>query len=357
MTDSFYWSASAGRWVGVPVRIHVLLVLFLALIFGVESNYASNGHVVGTALVTSLVLICSLVLHELAHIFSLTNLGGHVNSIVLTPWGGNSDFELPTRRRDRVIVSLAGPFANGIVAALGSILILQNSDTSLLKLFNSFEPVGFAIFPSWELSLVKIVTWVNIQLLLVNLIPCFPFDSVNVLRELVNWINPTTPRVKSETSIMVIGQAVAFTMIGFAWLFRNIDSGPVRPVWLILLVSGITLLFSARYAFYCVTAQADEDWENLDDLSYESLYGETSFFEFPEDQSSGYSQWLSEKQEARKREEARIELDEDRRADEILKRLHLNGIESISDEDRQILNRVSARLRRKNRQVTDSYDS
>ncbi len=342
MTDSFYWSASAGRWVGVPVRVHILLFLFLALIFGIEWNYASSRHVVGTALVTSIVLVFSLVLHELAHIFALTNLGGHVNSIVLTPWGGNSDFELPATSRDRVIVHLAGPFVNGIVAALGSILLLQSNEASLFQLFNSFGPFSFDITPSWEFSLVKIVTWVNIQLLIVNLLPCFPFDFVNVFREMVRWINPTAPRVKTETSIMVIGHAVAFTMIGFAWLFRNIDAGPIRPVWLILLVSGITLLFSTRYAFYCATAHADEDWDNLDDLSYESLYGEASFFEFPEDQSSGYSQWLSEKQEARKREEARIEKEEDRRADEILKRLHLGGIDSISEEDRQILNRVSA---------------
>ena len=125
---------------------------------------------------------------------------------------------------------------------------------------------------------------------------------------------------------------------------------------LILLSSGITLLFSARYSFFAETAHGDEDWDTLDDLSYESLYGEASFFEFPEDESSGYSQWLSEKQEARKREELRIEQDEDRRADEILERLHTEGIDNISDDDRKILNRVSARLRRKN-QVTDSFDS
>jgi Zn-dependent protease len=356
MTDSFYWSASAGRWVGVPVRIHILLFLFVALIFGIGSNYASSGHVFGTALVTTIVLICSLVLHELAHVFALTNLGGHVNNIVLTPWGGNSDFELPVTSRERLIVFLAGPFANGIVAALGATLLLQANETTIFELFNSFEPFAFSVGAHWEFSLVKIITWVNIQLLLVNMIPCFPFDTVNVLRELVNWINPLAPRVKTETSIMVMGHAVAFTMIGFAWLFRHVSGGPIRPIWLVLLGSGITLLFSARYAFYSATAHADEDWDNLDDLSYESLYGEASFFEFPEDQSSGYSQWLSEKQEARKREEARIELDEDRRADDILKRLHLNGIDSISDEDRQVLNRVSARLRRKNQQVTDSYD-
>ena len=87
----------------------------------------------------------------------------------------------------------------------------------------------------------------------------------------------------------------------------------------------------------------------MEELEYESRYDEPSFFDFPEDENDGYSQWLAEKQEARRREETRIEQQEDRLADKILQRLHEEGIESISEEDRQLLNRVSMRLRRQRR--------
>lgn len=356
MTDSFYWSASAGRWMGVPVRIHFLLFIFIAVIFGVEWGYRGSQTVTGTAFVTTIVVLASLLLHELAHIFALTNLGGHVNSIVFSPWGGNSDFAYPATQRERAIVQMAGPFANGMIALLGAAVLIQGvNGVRIWELLNPFEPFAFET-TQWEVPLIKIVTWVNFQLCLVNMIPCFPFDGAGVLRSLVCWINPLAPRTHTEANIRVIGHAVAFTLLGFAWLSRNFTDGPIQPVWLILFSAGVTLLFSARYSFYVETAHADEDWDGLDDdLGYESLYEESSFFEFPEDENSGYSQWLAEKQEARKREEARIEREEDLRADEILKRLHSDGIESISDEDKQILNRVSARLRRKN-QVTDSYE-
>ncbi len=352
MTDSFYWSASAGRWMGIPVRIHVLLFLFIAVIFGVEWSLPhSRSLVAGTAFVTSIVLIFSLLLHELAHVFAITNLGGHVNNIVLSPWGGNSDFALPTAARDRAIVYLAGPFANGIVAALGCAMLIQTDQAALKELIYPLNPNPFSM-SDWESSLLVIVTWVNFQLFLINMIPCFPFDMAGVLRSVVSWVNPHVAKIRSETSIMVIGHAVAFTMIGFAWLIQDVQTR-IQPAWFFLLAIGITLLFSARYSFYAETANDEEDWDSLDDLDYESLYDESSFFEFPEDETSGYSQWLAEKQEARKREETRIEREEDRRADEILKRLHHEGIENISEEDRLLLNRVSQRLRRQ-RKVTDT---
>ncbi len=67
-------------------------------------------------------------------------------------------------------------------------------------------------------------------------------------------------------------------------------------------------------------------------------------------ENTAYSQWLTEKQQTRLEEELRREEEEDRLADEILKKLHGDGLASLSDEERNILNRVSARLRRQRQQ-------
>ena len=53
-----------------------------------------------------------------------------------------------------------------------------------------------------------------------------------------------------------------------------------------------------------------------------------------------------EKQEERERKERDTERREKELADEILKKLHSDGIESLSEDEKEILNRVSARLRR-----------
>lgn len=346
MNDSFCWSATVGRWLGVPVRVHVLLILSIIAIFGIESQLLfSDGTIVwGTALVTSMVILASVVFHELAHIFAVTNLGGHANSVLLAPWGGNSDLAMPTASRARILVDLAGPLANLVIVLFGATLLIQTGQSTLGLLLNPFGPHGFHL-DDWELSLAKITTWVNFQLLIVNLIPCFPFDGARVLRGIIEILNPDISRVHAEASVKVFGQAVAFTLIGAAWFLGNYHSAAVGPVWCLLVLLGVTLLFTARYSYLMETAHLDDDWEDLNEFDSLSLYDENSFL-FSEDETSGYSQWLSEKQEARRREEERLENEELERSDLILEKLHRHGLDSLSEEERSLLKRVSDRLRR-----------
>ena len=117
MTENFSWSANFGRWMGIPVRIHLFLFLFVVLLFGAEWNSGGSNlnFFAGTAMVTFFVLIGSILIHEMAHVFAIANLGGHVNNLLLMPWGGNSDFVLPQTPVSRTIVHLAGPFINGAI--------------------------------------------------------------------------------------------------------------------------------------------------------------------------------------------------------------------------------------------------
>ncbi|MEM7457699.1 MAG: site-2 protease family protein [Planctomycetota bacterium] len=349
MTGNFYWSASAGRWMGVPVRLHVLLFLFIAMIFGVEAM-ADKGFT-GTAFVTTLILIFSIIVHELAHVFAISNLGGHVNSVVLAPWGGSSDLVLPSSNRDKAMVLMAGPFANLIIALLCCFAIIQSGQSSFTSLINPFDPHLFHA-DAWEISVLKITAWLNFQLFAVNLIPGFPFDFAGVLRAFIAYLNPQLPRLRTETTIMVIGRAVSFTLIGLGWVLGEYGNENIGPPWLLAVLFGITLFFSTRFSFYAETAHTEDEWDELDQLELEAMYEESSFYEFPEDETDGHSQWLSEKQEARKREEERREADEDRRADEILERVHREGMSSITEEEKRLLQRVSARIRARRDEVS-----
>ena len=345
MTDKISWSASAGRWMGIPVRIHVLLFLFVALIFAIQSNYPDRS-VVSTAIVTSFCLLFCILVHELAHVFALTNLGGLVNNIVLTPWGGNSDFSLPEDTKGQLTVCLAGPFFNGCLFVLGATLLLQTDYSTLGELTNPFSPIAFDM-NMWEVSLMKIVSWINFQLMLINLIPCFPFDGAGVMRAIVNRITTEASFVRREATLLVIGQATGWTMIGLGWILSDYHLSPIRPVWFLFLVVGISLLFAARYSYHQQMAMVDDLWDESDELECDSIYGDTPFFDLQDDDQSTYSQWLIEKQEERERMEREQEMREESKADEILKKLHREGIESLSEEEKGILNRVSARLRRR----------
>jgi len=157
------------------------------------------------------------------------------------------------------------------------------------------------------------------------------------------------PRVRVETAIKLIGHMVAFAFIGSAWICRGLEiEGPIQPIWLPMLLIGITLLFTAKYSLHVETNRADGDWDEIEDMDYDSIYSETAFFDLrDETDEAEYSQWLQEKQEARREIDTRVETDEEELADKILDKLHKDGISSISDEEQLILQRVSERIRRR----------
>ncbi|MGB1929402.1 MAG: site-2 protease family protein [Mariniblastus sp.] len=352
MSNLHTWSMGAGRWLGVPVRIHMLLILFVVALFGTEWNYStgSGSFFAGTAIVTTLVLLVSLLLHETAHIFAANNLGGRIDSITLFPWGGNDESSAPTQAHAKAIVALAGPFGNFVIFLFGTTLLIQSDQSNIWNLINPLAPHRFTP-AEWQISLTEIVIWVNFQIAFFNVLPCHPFDGVEIVRAWISSLNPDASKFRMESAIRLIGNAVAFAFIGFAWFFRDIQAGPVQPTWLLFLMTGITLLFSSNAAMQLAllkntaqplspTAKREDDQNSLE-----------SFFAFPAyEDDSAYSQWLSEKQEARREDEFKREQEEDKRADQILEKLHNGGIASLHEEEKLILDRVSERIRRRRQQ-------
>ncbi len=352
MANLHTWSMGVGRWLGVPVRIHMLLILFVVALFGTEWNHSggATSFFTGTAIVTTLVLLASLLLHETAHIFASINLGGRLDSITLLPWGGDDESSLPMKSHAKAVTSLAGPFANFVIFLFGSTLLVQSDHSSIWNLINPLAPHRFT--PSeWQISLTEIVIWVNFQLAFFNMLPCHPFDGVEIVRSWISSLNPDASKFRTESAIRLIGNAVAFAFIGFAWFFRDIQSGPIQPTWLLFLIAGIALLFSSNTAMQLALRKTAENTLSSQTKGRPDQNSIESFFAFPAyDDDSAYSQWLSEKQEARREDEFKREKEEDARADQILEKLHNGGIACLHDEEKLILERVSERIRRRRQQ-------
>ena len=137
-------------------------------------------------------------------------------------------------------------------------------------------------------------------------------------------------------------------MLGMAWLLRGYDGGEIQPAWFVLAIAGITLIFTARYSFAQETAYDDPGWDELENSEYDSMYEEGDFFHFGEtDENGSYSQWLLEKQHARDAIEQEVEAHEEQLADEVLQKLHKNGITALTDDEKRVLDRFSERLRRR----------
>lgn len=328
----------------------MLFLLFLAVIFCVDFNSPSPlGHgILSTAMVTAAILIVSVVIHELAHIFAIHNLGGSVDSVMFMPWGGNSHFEYPSQKSAKLIAIAAGPFVNFSIFMFGAILLLQSTDISFKTIIHPFRPHGF-LGSDVATSLIKIGTWINFQLLLANLLPCFPFDGAAALRTILSTCFKSVPQFRIESAVRVCGKAMAFALIGLAVIFHDYQTGPIEPIWFLLLVAGICLYFGAGYSFSNETEDEADDWDEAQAaLGLSESFADTpSFFMFGDSEDPEYSKWLVEKQEARIRDEMHREQQEIEQADIVLDKLHNSGIDSLTPEEKRLLQRVSERLRRK----------
>lgn len=136
MHDLSHWSVNLGHWGGMPVRLHAVFLLFGASVMGVAAQanpeVAPGGfrlvEVSGIALV---VLLLSVLVHELAHAAVTTRWGGRVDRLVLGPVGGLTQDFVPHEPQRELVAALAGPMANlAIAVALLPMLVLA-ADASL----------------------------------------------------------------------------------------------------------------------------------------------------------------------------------------------------------------------------------
>ena len=121
------------------------------------------------------------------------------------------------------------------------------------------------------------------------------------------------------------------------------------PAWLPLVTLSLYLYFHASWQW-----KGAGDEEGDDELfGYDFSQGYTSLertFHTPPRKSPGLlRQWLDSRREARLARQQRTEEEDDRRVDEVLARLHEVGRDGLSDDDRALLDRVSARYRNRQR--------
>ena len=359
MPEKFSWTASFGKWWGIPLHIHATFLLFAVMIFGVEWHAVHNPMIApGTAFFTVVMLFFIAGFHELAHAFAASTLGGRLESLEITPWGGNSRILMPPAPREQLIVHVAGPFLNGITFLVLALLLGVTNQASLWTLVDPLHPILFD-WKSPESSLFQMAAWINFQMFVVNMIPAFPFDASAITRSVVLSNNPRVSSLRLENKILVTGLVSGLAMFVAAWLLRDYNAGPIRPTWLLLVLAGVMTIFSARFGYHTVVLQAQIEMQLMEQfLPIDDYYERTSESEATESYLSEFEEdaiadWLHDQQQGCEYAENAVAVDEERRVDLILEKLHDNGIESLSDDEREFLNRISLQYRSR-RDVAES---
>jgi Zn-dependent protease len=200
------WSFPIGTVKGTVIRIHLTFLLFLLWI-GV-SHYAQGGQraAIEGLLFISLLFLCVL-LHEFGHVFAARRYGVQTPDITLLPIGGVARLErIPEKPAEELVVALAGPAVNVAIAAL---LFLVLGGLPPMDAGTQVQNPG--------VGLLGRLAWVNISLVVFNLIPAFPMDGGRVLRAILAY---RLGYARGTRIAAGVGQAVAFAL-GLAGLFGN----------------------------------------------------------------------------------------------------------------------------------------
>ncbi len=198
-----WWAPQVLRIAGIPIRIHATFLLLLVWI-GALHWFAGDG---ATAAVEAVLLMClvfaAVVLHELSHALVGRRFGVRTRDIILLPIGGVASMDhLPQRPAQELLVALAGPATNLVLAGL------LFGATALRGGAMSIEALGLV-----RGGLVIQLAWINVSLAVFNLLPAFPMDGGRVFRALLATMmnRDRATRIAARTGQ---GLAVVFGVVG-----------------------------------------------------------------------------------------------------------------------------------------------
>jgi len=191
------YTVAAGAYFGIPVRIHWTFPLVLAAL-GVQARLAGTwGDAARAVGLVAAVFVC-VVLHELGHALAARRFGIAVRDIVLLPIGGMARAErIPEDPREEIVMALAGPAVNFVLAALLM---------AVIALTGLRATIG-------ENVLADLLV-INLVLGVFNLTPAYPMDGGRVLRGILAL---RLPYERATAIARATGQTIAqgFVLIGF----------------------------------------------------------------------------------------------------------------------------------------------
>lgn len=229
-------SIKIGRISGIPIAIHptwIIAFFFIAWTISTlfENSFSSWSTVqVWTgAVIGSLALFASVLVHELAHSIVAQRLGLPVEGITLFIFGGVSQIRGRYKRaRDEFLVAFAGPLSSLIIGALGLFAWFlfrpeHSEDTGLV------------------MGIIFYLGFMNIILGVFNLLPGFPLDGGRVLRSIVwGWSHNESTATRVAVGV---GSLVAYGLIGLG-IFQFINGETFSGLWIAFI--GLFLQSASR---------------------------------------------------------------------------------------------------------------
>jgi Zn-dependent protease len=199
-------SIRVWKVLGIPIEVHVFFIMLMLCIAFLSVLSLEFGF-----FVYFLLLFFLVVLHEISHSIVAIFYQVKIEKITLMPFGGIASMEkIPEEPEKELMISLAGPGLNFLLAGLSYVLIVI---------------FGVKILPFFTLKIISATDFLllffktNILLGGFNLIPALPMDGGRILRSLlafkVGFVEATT--IATGTAKILAVFMFAFGLV-FNWL-------------------------------------------------------------------------------------------------------------------------------------------
>lgn len=202
------WSYPLFRVGETEIRIHLTFPLLL-LWFGIVYYQEGGLPAAVEGVVFLAAVFACVVLHELGHATAARRYGIRTPRITLLPIGGIAELErLPEKPAEEIVVALAGPLVNVVIAAF--LVLVLGAAVGVDSLTSLEDP---------RIAFAARLAAVNVWLVLFNMIPAFPMDGGRVLRALLAL---RMSRVRATEIAGTVGQVAAFGFALFGLFTGNV---------------------------------------------------------------------------------------------------------------------------------------
>ena len=222
---------------GIEIKLHLSTLLIIGLIGFYAVNFylsvALNPSLLEIILVglgSGLIILFSILIHELSHSIVAQKYGLKVSEIELYLFGGVSKIEEePTTPKSEILISLVGPLSSLIIGGIFvSIIILL--------------PIALPTF----IFIILFYTGIsNIGLAIFNLIPAFPMDGGRILRAFL-WSRRDNIISATKTASKV-GHLFAYGLIAYGFI-QMFLFGFLSGLWLVII--GYFLNSQTKQSYY-----------------------------------------------------------------------------------------------------------
>lgn len=384
MQDPMRWALPLYRAFGILVKVHFSFFLITIPMY-LRLHYLADGAIwwfdlfmMAIGLVFALVL-----LHEYGHCVAARYVGGDAHEILLWPLGGLASVEVPHAPRPNLIVALGGPAVNLAICVLCAVAFLA-AGFSPLQALNPFknpyltplynydngrtygsnylhnyyrpgtaEPAGVgvdlgkngvlvfgadehaerALLPAWAIWAWR-ACWLSWWLFLFNmLVPAYPMDCGRVVHAIL-WSR--TDYRRATIVSCYVGYGAAAVMLGVGLMTNEV-------------ILGCLAIF---IALHCYRTLAMEVESERGAFGYDFSQGYTSLERddpppVVRRRKGVLRRWLDARKARKLQQEQEQVSRDDQRMDDLLDKIAKSGKNSLTDEERRFMERVSARYRNK----------